>query len=362
MWENRAPVTTVDPIAPEERGPSGTSGQRPHTRATIRLGPRRRPARILTIGLAGVVLFYGAVGYWGSGLMIGDNPRWRGMTRGPQDFALAGETVSFSTDDGVQIEAWWLPAMSPARGIVIVTPGGDHTRQAMLPRAAFLVRGGYDVLAIDLRGHGESGGQFISPGLVERHDVMAAIRYVRSRGGNSPIALLGVCVGGVASLLAAAEAPGVAAVISDSAFPSGYHVFRNLRDYFVRDPAGSRGQTGLVNARSPWVRAAFSTAYLPGVVSSVVIVYYLRTGVWLGLNLVSVLPAASHISCPVLVVSGEADWIVPPADARKIFAAIPGSQKTFVSVPGASHDGAYSSAPEFYRNAVLGFLESNLRR
>ncbi|MBM4200705.1 MAG: alpha/beta hydrolase, partial [Gammaproteobacteria bacterium] len=219
MWENRAPVTTVDPIPSEERGPSGTSGQRPHTRATIRLGPRRRPARILTIGLAGVVLFYGAVGYWGSGLMIGDNPRWRGMTRGPQDFALAGETVSFSTDDGVQIEAWWLPAMSPARGIVIVTPGGDHTRQAMLPRAAFLVRGGYDVLAIDLRGHGESGGQFISPGLVERHDVMAAIRYVRSRGGNSPIALLGVCVGGVASLLAAAEAPGVAAVIRRQRLP-----------------------------------------------------------------------------------------------------------------------------------------------
>jgi pimeloyl-ACP methyl ester carboxylesterase len=151
-------------------------------------------------------------------------------------------------------------------------------------------------------------------------------------------------------------------VISDSAFPSGYHVFRNLRDYFVHDPAGSRGQTGMVNARSPWVRAVFSTMYLPGVVSSVVLVYYLRTGVWLGLNLVSVLPPASRISCPVLIVSGEADWIVPPADAREIFAAIPGARKTFISVPGASHDGTYSSAPESYRNAVLGFLESSLKR
>jgi fermentation-respiration switch protein FrsA (DUF1100 family) len=101
--------------------------------------------------------------------------------------------------------------------------------------------------------------------------------------------------------------------------------------------------------------------YVPGIVSSVVIVYYLRTGVWLGTDLVSALSPASRISCPVLVISGEADWIVPPADARRLFAVIPGRSKAFLSIPHASHDGAYSSAPEQYRNALLGFLGSSLK-
>lgn len=314
----------------------------------------------LPIGL--LALFYGGVGYWGSGLLIGENPRWRGMNRGPRDFGLESETVSLRATDGVPLKAWWLPAPAPARGTVIIAPGGDHTRQVMLPRAVFLVHGGYNVLAVDLRGHGESGGRFVSPGLVERRDLLGAIRYVRSRGERGPIALMGVCVGGVASLFAAAESPEVEAVVSDSAFPSGIDVFRRFREYFVRDPQMSRGQTGVANGRRPLVRAMFATAYLPGIVPSIVLVYYVRTGVWLGFDVASVLPAASRIACPVLIVSGEADWIVPTADARRILAAIPGQRKGFLSVPNASHDGTYSSAPEAYRDAVLEFLDSSLKR
>lgn len=351
----------MNPIASDNLDPSAASGQTPSAQATAHRKRRRRRWLWIAIPLALVVLFYGAVGYFGSGLMIGENPRWRGMNRGPQDFGLASETVSFNATDGVPIKAWWLPAPVPARGTVIITPGGDHTRQVMLPRSVFLVHGGYNVLAIDLRGHGESGGQVISPGLLEKRDVLGAIRYVRSRGERGPIALMGVCVGGVASLFAAADSPDVEAVISDSAFTSGYDIFRNMRDHFVHDPVRS-GQTGIIKARSPWVRAMFSTMYLPGTVSSIVLAYYLRTGVWLGLDFVSVLPAASSVTCPVLIVSGEADWIAPPADARKIFATIPGSGKTFSSIPNASHDGTYSSAPEMYEHAVLVFLDNSLKR
>jgi pimeloyl-ACP methyl ester carboxylesterase len=344
------PVASGDPGPPENTSPP-----------TFRKRASRRWRwLVLPVGLLG--LFYCAVGYFGSGVMISNYPRWTGMNRGPQDFGLAGETVSFTSTDGVPLKAWWLPAPTPARGTVIVAHGGDHNRQAMLPRTVFLVHGGYNVLIVDLRGHGESGGRFISPGLVERRDLLGAIQYVRSRGERGPIVLLGVCLGGVASLFTAAESREVAAVVSDSAFPSGVDVFRRFRDYFVHNPRMSRGRTGFVNGRSWWVRATFATMYMPGIVPSFVIFYYLRTGVWLGFDAGSVLPAASRISCPVLVVSGGADWIVPPADARKLFAAIPGDRKQFLTIPNAPHDGGYSTAPELYHNAVLGFLDTSLRR
>jgi pimeloyl-ACP methyl ester carboxylesterase len=47
----------------------------------------------------------------------------------------------------------------------------------MLPRASFLVRDGYNVLAVDLRGPGESAAQYTSPGYLEARDILGAIQY-----------------------------------------------------------------------------------------------------------------------------------------------------------------------------------------
>jgi uncharacterized protein len=160
-----------------------------HAIVQAKLGRPSRLARLrrgLTAIAAVVVLFYAVAGYLGSADMFGDHPRWRGMNGGPADFGLRSETVSFNSKDGIPLKAWWLPASGRPRGAVIVAHGIDHTRQVMLPRAAFLVHGGYDVLLIDLRGHGESGGTIVSPGLLEARDILGALRYIRSRGDNEP--------------------------------------------------------------------------------------------------------------------------------------------------------------------------------
>jgi pimeloyl-ACP methyl ester carboxylesterase len=116
----------------------------------------------------------------------------------------------------------------------------------MLPRAAFLVRGGYDVLLVDLRGHGESGGTIVSPGLLEARDILGALRYIRLRGDHEPVVAMGVSYGAVASLIAAAESPNIAAVISDGAFPTGKDVSEDISRHYLRN-----------SRRSFWVRALF---------------------------------------------------------------------------------------------------------
>jgi hypothetical protein len=85
-----------------------------------------------------VVLFYAIGGYLGSADMFGNHPRWRGMNRGPADFGLRSETVSFNSKDGIPLKAWWLPTSGTPRGTVVVAHGIDHTRQVMLPRQVFL--------------------------------------------------------------------------------------------------------------------------------------------------------------------------------------------------------------------------------
>jgi hypothetical protein len=298
-----------------------------------------------------VVLFYAVAGYLGSADMFGDHPRWRGMNRGPADFGLRSETVSFDAKDGIPLKGWWLPASGMARGAVIIAHGIDHTRQVMLPRAVFLVRGGYNVLALDLRGHGESGGSIVSPGLLEAGDILGALRYIRSRGDNEPVAVLGVSYGAVASLIAAAESPEIVAVVADGAYPTGKDVSEDISRHYLRDP-----RTNF------WLRALFEASCFPGVARATALAYYFRSGIYLGPDLLSVIPSASRVKVPVLLISGERDWIVPTDKARQILSVIRGNRKELVVIPNAVHDTTYSAAPTLYASTVLSFLDRSIRR
>ena len=156
-----------------------------------------------------------------------------------------------------------------------------------MPRAAFLVRGGYNVLAVDLRGHGESTAKYASPGYLEARDVLGAVHYIRTRGEQGPIAVLGLSYGAVASLLAAEQSPDIAAVIADGAFPTGKDVFDNINRHYLHD----RGT-------NIWLRGLFLISSCPGAPLASSLVYYARTGVYLGPELVSILPAVSRIRVP----------------------------------------------------------------
>lgn len=318
----------------------------------IRPGRRRRTRLVfwLVAIFAVVLLFYAAVGYIGSADMFGDHSRWRGMNRGPADFGLRSETVSFDSTDGIPLKAWWLPASGTPRGAVIIAHGIDHTRQVMLPRATFLVHGGYDVLIPDLRCHGESGGTIASPGLLEARDILGAVRYIRDRGNSEPVAVLGLSYGAVASLVAASESHEMAAVISDGAFPTGEGVSEDISQHFLHDPKANF-----------LARVLFLMSSLPGAARATALVYYVRSGIYLGPQLLSVIPYASRIRVPVLLISGQEDWIVPTGRARQILAALPSDQKGLLVIPGAHHDTTYSTAPELYGTTVLSFLDRVLK-
>jgi uncharacterized protein len=321
------------------------------TSTAIRSVENRRPRlwRRVIVLVACAAVFYGIAGYFCTNSFIGENPRWRGINRGPESFGLKGEVVSLRSTDGVCLKGWWLPSAEPGRANVIIVHGVDHTRQVMLPRATFLVRGGYNVLALDLRGHGESAAQYASPGYLESRDILGAIQYVRDRGEHAPIVLLGLSYGAAAAVLAAARSREVDAVVADGVFPSGAQVFEDI----------NRGIVG--NHRmNPSVRALAFVATCPGIPTAAALVYYARTGVWLGPDLLNVLPYAAQIRVPILFISGTRDWIVPTDQVRKVMAAVPSLRKSLVTIAGAQHDTTFSTAPAIYQNAVLGFLADNL--
>lgn len=63
--------------------------------------------------------------------------------------------------------------------------------------------------------------------------------------------------------------------------------------------------------------------------------------------------AIASISCPTLILVGDADTATPPSQARQIHAGIKNS--TLLVLPDSAHM-AYLEQPELFRNAVLDFL------
>lgn len=125
----------------------------------------------------------------------------------------AGRGVTLTASDGTPIAATlYEPAARPAPAVVLVHMLG-RTKDDWEDLADRLEGAGAIVLAIDLRGHGRSGGSRDAlPPMVD--DVQSAVRWLAARPGvrADAIAVVGASLGANLALLAAADNPVVHAL------------------------------------------------------------------------------------------------------------------------------------------------------
>ena len=149
------------------------------------------------------------------------------ILRNPEEYGLECEEVSFETKDGVTIKGWFMPADSDK---VIISnhfsPGNRYGFAGhlegldfaggfevnFLPRYKALHEAGYNVLAYDLRCHGESetGEEGVTGvGYFEWQEVLASIDYIKNRPDTAgkDISLMSMCMGANATFNAMENAP-----------------------------------------------------------------------------------------------------------------------------------------------------------
>lgn len=312
----------------------------------------RHAFRRISYVLIAILCLWLVAGYVATIPVVGNRPYWRTFRGQPGDYGLQAANASFPATDGTPLKGWWIAADGRSRGTVIVAHGINGNRSDMLSRAAFLVRDGYNVLLIDLRDHGESGGTYAGPGYVESRDVIGALRYLRARGIAGPIAAMGHSYGAVAALYSAAHTPDIAAVICDSGFISFADMVKRSTTLLAEDPE-----------RSFWERLGLRVAGFRVTEWAVKPVYYLRTGLWLNDEEANSLAAISRIGQrPVLFIAGENDKICPPQNARRMYDASQSPAKRLLIVPNAEHDTTFSTDPKLYESTVTGFLEAAFQR
>lgn len=127
------------------------------------------------------------------------------------------ERVSFRTSDDVLIAAGFFQAARRPAPAVVLVPMMTRTRGDWEPVAARLASEGFAALAIDLRGHGESG---VSPAAGAaavtsmQQDVLAAYRFLQSRSDvlHDRVGIAGASLGANLAVVAAAALPSVRSI------------------------------------------------------------------------------------------------------------------------------------------------------
>ena len=234
----------------------------------------------------------------------------------PSEVGLAEvETVTFPTEDGLVLSGWFVPSLAAAvSGTVIVFNGNAGNRAYRAPLAATLRANGFQVLLFDYRGYGGNGGRPTERGLLV--DARAARAYLVGRVDvdTSRLVYFGESLGSAVAIAIAAE-HGPAALVLRSPFTSLVDVGR------VQYP------------------------FLP-------VALLLR-------DRFTSLEIIRDVGCPVLVIAGDRDRIVPVSQSRRLYDAVR-APKDLVIVAGADHNDPELGAGEEMMAVVVRFLSQHL--
>jgi fermentation-respiration switch protein FrsA (DUF1100 family) len=231
-----------------------------------------------------------------------------GESATPAELRIPFEATTIRTRDGERLHAWLLPQERP-RAFVLYFHGNGGNLSIWLPVLAGVHREGYAVAAIDYRGYGESSGRPSERGLYT--DVEAALEWGATlQLTEVPILFWGRSLGATMAAYAATKTR-PAGLILESGFPTARSVFRD---------------STLLLVLSVFSSYRFPTAR-----------YAQRAG------------------CPVLVMHGDADRVIPFSNGRALFEALP-EPKRFEIIPGADHNDLVPPDAQRYWAGVSEFV------
>lgn len=239
--------------------------------------------------------------------------------------------VSIVTSDGLTLKGWHVAARSRAednppaaapRRLTIYFQGNAAHRGRRSKQFGMLSDLGSDVLIVDYRGYGENPGSPSEQGLMLDARAVWTYAVETLKFAPSEIVLFGESLGGGVATGLAAE------LCEHGTIPGGLI----LRATF----------TSLVDA------GRYHYPFLPVQ--------------WALIDRYPSVDRLPRISCPVLVMHGDQDQIIPFSHGERLFAAAPeqaanGVKKNFVGLAGAGHNDILYVAAEQVESGLRTFFE-----
>ena len=246
------------------------------------------------------------------------------------------QDVYVRSADGLKLHGVWVPAEKPI-GTIILAHGYRSTRLLDFGLVLEIYHNlGLNLLMPEQRAHGESEGKWITFGVKESGDILRWLKFHNRKFGHLPVILSGLSMGASTMLFLADEKlpDNVRGTIADCGFTSPKEILSVVFKDTVHIPAGPSLWVCDLCAR---LFAGFS-------------IYAKDSRKTLMKN--------RH---PILMVHGKADDFVPCYMTEQGYEACSGP-KQIMLVEGAEHGISFLVDSQRYKEAVMNFINENLRR
>ena len=269
---------------------------------------------------------------------------WRLKRLSPADLRLHYSELNFDVRDEsngqrLKLAAWWIPCPRAAGRCAILLHGYSDAKVGAIAWAPTLHDLGFNILALDLRAHGESEGTACTAGYFERHDVSQVIDQLRHDKPleTSRIVLFGVSLGAAVAAATAVLRKDLAAVVMECPYPD-YELAAESHAEVLGAP-GKRLQAMAFKHAQKIAGADFSA--------------------------VRPVDLIARIPCPLMVIRSEADVFIDDDHAAMVEKATRSRGEelgltVYWNAENAHHVAALYEDPEGYRKRLGHFLENAL--
>jgi pimeloyl-ACP methyl ester carboxylesterase len=285
-------------------------------------GPRRLLTVLALLLIAALVIVF-LVMPIGFGIAATSAPR-QAVGAPPEGF----DALTLPTADGEQLAAWYLPPRNGA--VIVLLHGATNSREAMRPYADMLARHDFGVLALDLRGHGESEGQTNLFGWQGSQDVAAALAFLETQDDVVTVGGLGLSLGGEVLLGAASENPQLRAIVSEGA------THRSTEEFYAVP-----SHNNPVSSFQPMI--TYTTVYV-------------ITGDTPTTSILHSIEAARTTAFLLIAAANTPDEV----EFNTVFAAAAPDRAELWVIPDVGHTGGFAHDPAAYEQRVIDFLSAAL--
>ncbi|MCH5268574.1 MAG: alpha/beta hydrolase [Lachnospiraceae bacterium] len=243
------------------------------------------------------------------------------------------EDVYVMSEDGLTLHANYFPQGEEKKVVVCFHGYSSESMKEYLAISDYYLRNGYSLLLVDERAHGESDGEYIGFGCLDRQDALCWLDWlIRHCGEDVEILMHGTSMGGSTVLMASGLElpPQVKGIISDCGFTSAKEILTHVMHTIYHLPA-------------------FPAIPITNIINK------LRGGY--GIDECNAAREVRKATVPILMIHGDADTFVPLAMCEEIYENI-ASPKQKLIVEGAGHIESYYKDTEGYEQALDEFIES----
>lgn len=236
--------------------------------------------------------------------------------------------------DNLRLHAYAVINPKPSNIWIIAVHGYMGNGMDMARCAKVYYQSGFNMLIPDLRGHGESEGDYVGMGWDDRLDIIDWVNVLVEKDPNIQVVLYGVSMGGATVMMSSGEnlPTQVKAIIEDCGYSSADEEF----SYILSDIFKVPSQPALFAAN---------------------LVTKMRAGYWI--SEASAVKQVAKSVTPILFIHGEEDTFVPFFMLDKVYEAAHCEKEKLV-VKGAGHAASAEMEPELYAKTVTNFLNKYL--